>query len=88
MYVTGFSSISCYRNLRLISKTDLVRYVQSVNQKSMLFIITEHGDQDLLNSEVKSRSTEKFQISSNNQLNFVQNCQKLTESPKNEIWKK
>ena len=37
--VTSFSSIPYYRNLRLISKTDLVRNVQSiVNQKSMFHL--------------------------------------------------
>ena len=37
--VTSFSSIPYYRNLRLISKTDLVRNFQSiVNQKSMFHL--------------------------------------------------
>ena len=39
IYVTSFSSISYYRNSRLISKTDLVRDLQSIgNQKSMFHL--------------------------------------------------
>ena len=39
IHVTNFSSISYYRSLRLISKIDLVRNIQSiVNQKSMFHL--------------------------------------------------
>ena len=38
MYVTSFSSISYYSNLRLVSKIDLEAHLQStINQKSMLY---------------------------------------------------
>ena len=81
MSVTGFSSISYYRNSRLISKTDLVRDLQSiVNQKSMFHLklsspslhfqsntyLSDLVSKLVLNSSIREANKFRYLLYSNN----------------------